>query len=186
MTRGSDRHEEGVADRNIAGYRSSMDASRNKPLPNPPSKAFFVTYPTLYSQNSDPMNATQQQSRETSAGLHSYGSPASSLPSGISATDHSVGRAVTTNGGVADNIRPQKEVLGQSKSGWNNNGNLSERSTDRYATADGHHGGSLQDWKTQQNSLMSGVVDLRNTVDTDKDVQVAARKYLQFHAPVVG
>lgn len=40
---------------------------------------------------------------------------------------------------------------------------------------DGH-----DDWKSQQKSLLEGVVDLTNTVDSDRDVQVATRKYLRF------
>lgn len=37
---------------------------------------------------------------------------------------------------------------------------------------------SVPDWKAQQAALREGVVDLRNTVDVDKDTMLAARTYL--------
>lgn len=38
--------------------------------------------------------------------------------------------------------------------------------------------GRVPDWKVQQAALREGVVDLRNTVDVDKDTRLAARTYL--------
>lgn len=55
----------------------------------------------------------------------------------------------------------------------NNSGNSGVEQDDRMD--------SQNDWQTQQKLLLDGVVDLRDTVDVDKEVTVAARKFCLVH-----
>jgi hypothetical protein len=47
-------------------------------------------------------------------------------------------------------------------------------------TADQQNAHGAQDWKAKQQTLLEGVVDLNNTVDMDRDVQVAPGKLLSW------
>ncbi|KAL6708467.1 hypothetical protein ACN47E_002730 [Coniothyrium glycines] len=189
---------EGVADRNIDRYGSSIDASRNKPLPAAPNSVIGL-----------------QDPRNGSSGGASSDPMASSVPSSTSI--YPVGQNVTTKGGLVDSIRPHEEVSERTRNSWKQGGYPSqsardesqlgwsrrrpqasesddgqpqpppeeymtrrdtasqpiEESTRQDATVGGQPN-RLPDWKVKQQSLLDGVVDLRNTVDTNKTVQIAA------------
>jgi hypothetical protein len=46
----------------------------------------------------------------------------------------------------------------------------------KFTHHDRHAMGSGQDWKKEQKAMLEGVVNLKNTEDTDTDVQVAPGK----------
>lgn len=125
------RHEEDVADRNIERYRSSIDASRNKPLPSAPNGA--SDWP-----------------------LSNGGPHTSEINGGASRSHPNHGKTHESEG-----MQHPKSAMG-------------DQTIRMVGQPDQNPHG---DWKTQQQSLLDGVVDLRNTVDTDKETRVAARMY---------
>ncbi|KAF2833157.1 hypothetical protein CC86DRAFT_338326 [Ophiobolus disseminans] len=166
MTLGGDRrlitgesaglHEEDVADRNISQYRTSLDVSKRKPLPATPVLG-----------TTDPGS-----SRKISVGAGSLGSTISTVPSAATGR-YSLGGDVTTKGGLQDNeshVSWGRRRPGGSESDDNTPrmppDNL--RSREITPTADGQY-----EIEKEIEQLLDGVVDLRNTVDEDKDVQWA-------------
>ena len=106
------------------------------------------------------------------------------------AREEFVGRAVTTNGNLVE--KPQ----------WDHTANTGRRRSqssgrDRHVHRDmavkpadfdtsGAHDGTFSgdEWQSKQESMLTGVVDLGNTVDTDRETSWAPGKSLFFRHPV--
>jgi hypothetical protein len=223
------RHEEDVADRNIDRYRTSLDASKEKPLPAPPgmcidqSSVLHEAETAIVMKNSvngfAVVNAADDDtSRKRSTGAYSLGSTISSIPSATTGK-YSVGGNIATKGGLVDSIMPHTEATRHEKNQWKTTnfpsrtareepevGHIKRRSqgagheeiepqsspensSDRHIPQARSGGERIvpitgmdgqADIEREIQQLLHGVVDLRNTVDEDKEVQWAPGKFPIF------
>lgn len=97
-------------------------------------------------------NSIDVHARKSSLDSGSLGPVASSVPSGT-ASGYAASKDAATQRSTASAV------------------------THPTSTNDRRQHDATPDWKLQQAVLLDGVVDLRNTVDTDKHVHMAARMY---------
>ncbi|CAO2650699.1 Nn.00g019910.m01.CDS01 [Neocucurbitaria sp. VM-36] len=145
------RHEENVADRNINRYSMSRDTGHEKPLPMLPN-----------STNTHE-NGLRTQDANNTTGASSYGSTIRAVP-----PDASAGQTVPN---VNAPQPPPKELPARQGMPVKHRGEPPAASTN--VTDGSVHRDGQTNWRAQQQSLLDGVVNLRDTVDTDRDVQMA-------------
>ena len=107
-----------------------------------------------------------------------------------SAREQSVGRAVTTNGNLAEKTQwDSTEDIGRRRSQSSERDrhahlDMAVKSVD-FDSSNGYHGTfSRDEWKSKQESMLKGIVDLSNTVDTDRETSWAPGKSFFFCGPV--
>ncbi|KAF2131661.1 hypothetical protein P153DRAFT_286325 [Dothidotthia symphoricarpi CBS 119687] len=171
-TRGNDRravsgqnqrqHEDDLADRNTYRQRASMDAATRKPLPALPLNTSNLILDSVTSKPA-PLQTLPNKGK-------TVGSAVSAAPSSTPAGDYVVSRDVATNGGRVDGILLRTDGLDHDKShyrrsDWPLQPSHDEGADFQPAIVDGHH-----ESEEQRQLRLKGVVDLRNTIDTDADV----------------
>jgi hypothetical protein len=176
-------HEGGVADRNIGQHRKSLDVSKRKPLPAPPGEChpdatvLHEAVTAILMRNYINGFAVVDRDRTTNDRLvhrtrpHTEAAPhersqwkTTDLPERSARNESNLGSSTRRpQGSESDDgaLRSPPGNLRQVESTHNgHNGNV--------VPLDRNH-----DIKQQIDQLLEGVVDLRNTVDTDQDVTFA-------------
>ncbi|KAG9186540.1 hypothetical protein G6011_09648 [Alternaria panax] len=150
----------GVPDRHLR-YRPSTDAERLKPLPAIPNSSnhHHTDHPKRSIDGSGPGSTIRAVPSEPARNqVSSVGFDDSVRPHGESSAYEKHGlkkSSLPVRGSAGDDALAVRPVPGLA-------------STKDYQGTDGNH-----DWKAKQQAMLEGVVDLKNTVDTDRDVTVA-------------
>ncbi|KAF1841108.1 uncharacterized protein K460DRAFT_410499 [Cucurbitaria berberidis CBS 394.84] len=155
------RHEEEVADRNIDRYSMPLDAGQGKALPMLPNHT----------------NADHDGSRNHSTGTGLVGSTIRVVPPGPSTGKYVESRDNTPNSLSKRTSWPAQSVRDEYQAGSAEGlRTRQDMSVKHRGDATNVHPAGMdgqQDWKAQQQALLGGVVDLRDTVDTHRHVQMA-------------
>lgn len=184
------QHGEDAADRNKDRYRSSIDASRNKALPVLPNTN------SASATRSDQQTAIDVPPRTSSR--YSVGQEIAARGDSVNNSRPYGDNQNSTAGSWKPKAHATLEPNAASPEEWNNRRSQKSEDDDRQpqlptqytsrddmavqpvngtkrskTTTNGSNNVS-QDWQQQQKMLLDGVVDLKDTVDVDKEVQVAA------------
>jgi len=180
------RHEEDVADRNIDRYRSSLDVSKRKPLPATPAPAAMnEQHPRNGSVGT--ASFSSKPSTHPSDGTAKYSLGGDTMTRG--GLQDSIRPHVEDGAHVMnrwkDSQWPSRSPREESRVGWSRRkprGSESEEDAPGTPPDELRQGGSLAlrpkttinrgstDIEKEIDQLLDGVVDLRDTVDDDKDV----------------
>jgi hypothetical protein len=155
--------EPGVPERHLR-YRPSADVERSKPLPAIPK-------PSAYPPN---------DSHKRSIDANGPGSTIRAVPSETSKSKYAVGNRDINKVGLGDSIQSREQRTlhdnnGSSKSGQPVRGHagddaLAVKPLPGLAITKGYQGThGVYDWKSKQQAMLEGVVDLKDTVETDRD-----------------
>ncbi|KAH7388632.1 hypothetical protein BKA66DRAFT_414978 [Pyrenochaeta sp. MPI-SDFR-AT-0127] len=155
------RYEEDVADRNIERYSASVNEGQMKPLPALPSPCTTNRDSTYHSES--PRNLVN------SAG--SFGSTIRSVPSEGSSGKYAVGSDNNATRSISDEYITRQSVTVKPQGLLSGNQTITSKGT--HGSTGSHNPITTEDWKLQQQMLLSGVVDLSKTVDTDRHTQWA-------------
>ncbi|KAI4912578.1 hypothetical protein J4E90_005983 [Alternaria incomplexa] len=158
--------EPSVPDRHLR-YRPSTDGERSKALPALPN--------TLHHPHGEVRRSID---------VDGPGRTIRAVPTEAPTDKYAVGSHDINNGGLDDDVRSREQrsssdkhglsKSGQPVPGLTNNDALAVKPlpglaiTKDYQGTDGAH-----DWKEKQQAILAGVVNLNNTVDTDRDTTVA-------------
>ncbi|KAA8625403.1 hypothetical protein PtrSN002B_002915 [Pyrenophora tritici-repentis] len=150
---GDGRYAEEIADKNVHQRKSSLQAHHSKPLPVIPNSS----------------NVEHDHSHKQPIATGPISSTIHPIPSRTTAGKHAiVGDRIAENGQLKS--LDGKETRTASSGKITHHQDMFVKPRHDHETAkdyDSIHRG--QDWKAKQQSMLEGVVDLNNTVDTDRD-----------------
>ncbi|EFQ85722.1 hypothetical protein PTT_19263 [Pyrenophora teres f. teres 0-1] len=150
---GDGRYAEDIADRNVHQRKSSLQAHQSKPLPMIPNSS----------------NVEHNHSHKQPIATGPISSAAHPIPPKTIAEKHAVGGdKLTQNGRLQGLDDKETRIAPPGKISSHEDISVKPRhdleTTKDYSSID-----RGKDWKAKQQSMLEDVVDLKNTVDTDRD-----------------